>query len=217
MASVLIPILDSTDETIIKARNILSMAHNRDIDIIIHSDSDNYVTMYPFIEELIEYRINYTSKKIRAHVPIHALNLACLLCLVADEYYASPDAIFSPFALTLKTPNLSMTYADVEHYLQKPASGSLLNSLRNLKSVFEYYHPRFELIIRLHPKYGIIPDRCLYGLLYRPSRRISSVDELVKGVTEYLSVENMRFLGVGPVGPLSDHIRGVIHSMISAA
>ena len=206
MTSVIIPILDSTDETIIKARNILSITHNRNIDIIIHSTSSNYTIMYPFIEELVEYRINYSSKKIRAYVPVNALGYASLLCLVADEYYASPDATFSPFDIKIKTNMLELTRRDIEHYLTMQISGSLLEKLINCKSIIDYYYPRFELIIKLHPNYGIKSDTILKHLLYNPSLRLSSTDTLLNGSNIKLSVKDMTNIGAGPVGDIPVYI-----------
>jgi hypothetical protein len=214
MADVIIPILDSTDETIHKARYILSTTHNRNIDIIIHSVNDSTETMYPFIEELIEYRIIYASKKIRAYVPVNALNLACLLCLVADEYYANPGAIFSPFALILKTPSLALTEADVDNYLKMPISGPLAAKLTSYRAVFKHFHPRFELIIKLHPKYGACSDKILERLLYKPSQHLSDMNEMLQGICNYLSVEDMIAIGAAPVGVLPFHICRVISSLL---
>ena len=210
----IIPILNSKNETITNARNILSMAHNKNIDIIIHSTGSNINNIYEFMEELIEYRINYTSKRIRAYVPVNALGYACLLCLVADEYYASPNAIFSPFNIKIKTNILELTCRDIEYYLTMPVTGSLLEKLINCKNIIDYYYPRFELIIKLHSKYGIKSNNILKYLFYNPSQKLSSIETLLTGSNEKITVNDMINIGAGPVDNIPEYIGEYISKSI---
>lgn len=211
----IIPILNSKNETITNARNILSMAHNKNIDIIIHSTGSNINNIYEFMEELIEYRINYTSKRIRAYVPVNALGYACLLCLVADEYYASPNAVFSSFDIKIKTNSLELTCRDIEHSLSMPVTGSLLVKLINCKNIIDYYYPRFELLIKLHSKYGITSYSILRYLFYIPSQKLSSTATLLTGSNEKITVNDMINIGAGPVGDIPEYISEYIAEYIS--
>lgn len=214
MTDIIIAMLDSTYETIQKSRNILSTTHDKNIHIILHSVNHDNEAMYSFIEELIEYRIIYTSKKIIVYVPMVALNLGCLLCLVADEYYASPDAVFSPFALIIKTPSLSLTEADVDNYLKMTTNSSLASKLKTYRDFFKHYHSRISLIIQLHPKYGVHSHKILQRLLYEPSQQRSEVDELLYGIKDYLSVKDMFAIGAGPVDDIPYHISSIITSLL---
>lgn len=202
----ILPILNSADKTITRARMMLSCAKNVDIDIIIHSTGSDIRNIYQLMEELVEYRIKYSTRKIRAHVPINALGYACLLCLVADEYYASPSALFSSFDIKIRTNILELRRRDIEHYLSMPVSGSLAVKLLNSKSIIDYYYPRFELLIKLHSKYSEKAERILKYLLHDPSDRLSSTDMLLHGSDEKLSVTDMIRIGAGPVGDMPDRI-----------
>ena len=95
-----------------------------------------------------------------------------------------------------------------------PVTGSLLEKLINCKNIIDYYYPRFELIIKLHSKYGIKSNSILKYLFHNPSQKLSSTETLLTGSNEKITVNDMINIGAGPVGDIPEYIGEYISKSI---